>query len=1090
MRIRFALLVIATTLCALLASFAAFAMVQPPQEWLDESEANRRLWEEMRPQLQKWTAGEVEDWKLPEPLALVSIDAYFGETRDIRTVSLDSPELRFAQLDLNFDGAVDQFDVLELGYQPSVSKHTSVAGSKGVNKIIAVRVEFSDQAADDAWDYDYTNDLLLADGGANASFRDFYQEVSYGDLDIQGTIDDEGSHNGWYTAPNTRDYYTNNIMELLLFAAQSIDEHTDFSEFDVDGDGYVDSFMLFYPYTDFVGGLWPHMSSGMNYYADGVIVDIHYVSGFGGVFTDSYNMCCAAHEYGHIMGAVDLYDTNGGSDGIGRWSMMAYNYDTTFRPPAFDPWHRINWGWITPMVITEDTASLDIPQIETSRFVLKLWKNGDPDEEYFLVENRQKVDTDATRPGEGLMIYHCDDTRTDNATDTHRLVDVECAGGLDGSNKDILDYEGEPRGSAADPFYSGNNTAFTFSSNPPSKSYAGTDSYVKVENISASGSTMTADIYVETGAHPTVTITAPAADDTVSGDVTFSADATAESGRTISKVDFYANGYFVGSDNTGDGDSYEITWSSRTCYNNTVAIAAKATDSEGETFTDTIEVTADNDGEWPFSDDISDTWNWAIYDPSGTAHWELKTGTYNSAPSCLGIGSGYDRNEHDRILSPLLDLTGTTQPTVTYYMRYRINDSLHNARVYVISEDGSEETQLKSFTGTDLTWRSHAVWLDDFAGEKVFVAFELNSTSLSNGPSGGMWVDDVDLHERSGMPSIDSVTPSDGSTVSGDVAIEVDANDDEEVTYVAFWMDGDYVGSDTSEPFAYSWNSRHVFNGGTTVLVRAYDCDEQYDEVELTYIVDNTEFTPTYFFDFEDSGHFGDNWRIDDAGGPGTWQLTNYSYFRGLNSAYCGQISSHLYGAYEYDWLITPTVDLTSVLNPFLYFHHRYSTESGYDYVKVYATTDLEAWDLLGQYDGTGGWQLALYDLSSYTQPVKVAFLLQSDPLVVGEGWYLDDVMVRPFPVIDSVTPSRAYIGQAVTIAGSGFGGGHYPGALVLPGHGAVGAGEVTSWSDSEIVLPVPSSTVTGTIELWEQDTGVGITIVLPPPTLEGLGQY
>jgi len=387
MRTRFALLALALALCTLFLSFAALAMVQPPQEWLDESEANRRLWDEMRPQLKKWTAGEVEDWRLPEPLALESIGAHFGETRESRNVSLDGPELRFAQLDLNFDGVVDQFDVLELGYQPEPRKTVSVANSKGTNNLIIVRTDFSDDLADtETYDWQYTYDLMLADGtAANPSFHDYYEEVSYGDLDIEGTIDDEGPHDGWYTAPNTRNYYKNHIMELLLFAAQSIDEHTDFSEFDSDGDGYVDSFILFYPNAQFSGGLWPHMSSGMNYYADGVIVDVHYVSGFGGSFSDSHNMCVAAHEYGHIMGAVDLYDTDYSSDGCGKWSMMAYNYDSTFRPPAFDPWHRMHFGWITPLVITKDTTSLNIPQIATNRFALKLWTNGDPGDEYFLV---------------------------------------------------------------------------------------------------------------------------------------------------------------------------------------------------------------------------------------------------------------------------------------------------------------------------------------------------------------------------------------------------------------------------------------------------------------------------------------------------------------------------------------------------------------------------------------------------------------------------------------------------------------------------------------------------------------------------------
>lgn len=1074
-------------------SIAASATVQPPVEWLNESAANRKYYEEMRPQLQQWMKGEAPDWRLPEQVALDNIGLHLGQTRVARTVSLDSPELRFAQLDLNNDGTVDQFDVLELGYQPAVRKHTSIAGTKGINKIIAVCVEFSDQAADNAWDYTYMNNLLLADGGANASFRDYYQEVSYGDLDIQGTIDNEGSHNGWHIAPNTRNYYKSNIGELLLFAAQSIDAHTDFSEFDVDGDGYVDSFMLFYPYTSFEGGLWPHMSSGMNYYADGVIVDIHYVSGIGGAFTDSYAMSCAGHEYGHIMGMTDLYDYGYDADGVGVWSMMAYNYDNSFKPPAFDPWNRIMCGWINPLVVTEDTISMSIPQVQTNRFVLKLWKNGNPGEEYFLVENLQLVGTDATRPGAGLMIFHCDDTITNNDDQTHKLVDVECADGLDANGKDHLDYDDGNKGDANDPFRLGNNTTFNSTSNPPSKDYAGNDSYVRVENISASGPTMTADIYVETGTNPAVTITSPAANDTVGGDVTFSATAIASGARTISKVDFYANGYFVGSDNTASGNTFSIPWNSRTCYNKTVFISAKATDSAGETSETRISVTVSNPGVWPFTDNLTTLGNWAIYNPSGTASWGRSTAVFNSSPSCIGIGPGYDLNEHDRILSPLLDLTSATAPSLTYYMRFKLPGvSMHNARVYAISADGSTEDELKSFTGADLSWKSRSVWLDDYAGQKIFIAFELNSMMVGGdgGSDGGVWIDDIGLHERSAPPVLNSITPGDGSTVSNGVAIEVDATDDIAITYVEYWISGTYAGSDNSAPFAYTWNSRSVFNGPVTVMARAYDADGQYDEGQVGYTADNTLLTPAYFYDFEDAGHLASYWQISDRGGPGTWQQTNYLYYRGANSAYCGKINTHLYGAYEYDWLISPTIDLAGAYDPFINLYHRYDTEAGYDYANIYATTNMDAWDLLGRFDGSSsGWKRVLYGLSAYNQPVKLAFMLQSDPYLEAEGWYLDDVTVRQAPIVDSVTPNRASIGQTVTISGSNFGA-FYPGALILSGHGNVAAGEVTSWSDTEIVLNIPSGTTTGNVNLWWHDTGHTLTIILPAPSLSGTQQY
>ncbi len=1071
-------------------SIAASATVQPPKEWLDKSEANRQKWDLMRPQLQQWEAGNPPETRLQEGLALEGITSRFGELRGSHAMSADGTDTGYGKIDLNFDGVVDQFDILELGYQPVNRKHVSIAGSQGINKIIAVRVEFSDQAANPAWDYNYSNNLLLADGGTNASFRDYYQEVSYGKLDIQGTIDNEGPSNGWYTAPNTRNYYKNNIMELLLFAAQSIDDHTNFADYDVDGDGYVDSFMLFYPYTEFDGGLWPHMSSGMNYFADGVIVDIHYVSGFGGAFSDSNNMCCAGHEYGHIMGAVDLYDYGYDSAGCGRWSMMAYNYDDVFKPPSFDPWHKKQFGWITPLVVTEDTTTMSIPQMETNPFALQLWKNGNPGDEYFLVENLQKVGTDATRPGAGLMIFHCDDAKTNNNDQTHKLVDVECATGLDANGKDHLDYTSN-NGDANDPFRSGNNATFNFTSNPPSKSYAGADSYVKVQNISVSGTTMTADISVETGTNPAVSITAPTNGNTVSGDVTFSADATGSGVRTISKVDFYANGCLVGTDTTASGNSFSVTWNSTTCFNAEVPISAKATDSAGETTTTTINVTPDNAGIWPFTDDCEDMYNFAASNPSGGGFWQLKTNSYNSPTHSIGIGTGYDYNEHDRLYTPLLDLTGVTAPTLAFYVSYRVTNSLDNVRVFVVSEDGTTETQIKAYTGTDLSWKSHAVYLDDWAGQKVFVAFELNSTSLSRDTGGGVWVDDIDLHERSTAPTIDSITPADGSDISGTIAIQVEASDDVGVTYVAFWVNGDYFGADTAEPFEVAWNTREVFNGDALVTVTAFDRDEQSDTVDVTYHVTNTYKPAPYLESFEDSGTFADEWTVDNQSGPGTWQLSNYRYFQGIQSAYCGIEADHQYGAYEFDTLISPTIDVTSISAPILFSTHWYETEAGYDYVRVYATTDFVSWDLLGPRDGSsGGWQGLGASLAAYTQPVKLAFLLQSDPSVTGEGWYVDDVMVRTAPVVDSIAPGRGVRGQSLTISGHNFGDSYYPSALALNGHGSVTGAEVSSWSDTEIVFTVPSDATSGEIMIYGHDTGVWLAIVLPAPTLGGTDQY
>ena len=67
-----------------------------------------------------------------------------------------------------------------------------------------------------------------------------------------------------------------------------------------------------------------------------------------------------AHEYAHNLGADDLYAYGDGETSAGFWALQADDwtgYPIGFEPPAPDPWHLDNWGWLEPFVIT-DTAQV------------------------------------------------------------------------------------------------------------------------------------------------------------------------------------------------------------------------------------------------------------------------------------------------------------------------------------------------------------------------------------------------------------------------------------------------------------------------------------------------------------------------------------------------------------------------------------------------------------------------------------------------------------------------------------------------------------------------------------------------------------
>lgn len=71
-------------------------------------------------------------------------------------------------------------------------------------------------------------------------------------------------------------------------------------------------------------------------------------------------------------------------------------------------------------------------------------------------------------------------------------------------------------------------------------------------------------------------------------------------------------------------------------------------------------------------------------------------------------------------------------------------------------------------------------------------------------------------------PTVTITSPA-GGTVSGVVPIDVSATDDVGVTRVELYINGELVGTETSEPFAFSWDSTTIPDGTVTLVAYAYD---------------------------------------------------------------------------------------------------------------------------------------------------------------------------------------------------------------------------------------------------------------------------
>jgi peptidoglycan/xylan/chitin deacetylase (PgdA/CDA1 family) len=104
------------------------------------------------------------------------------------------------------------------------------------------------------------------------------------------------------------------------------------------------------------------------------------------------------------------------------------------------------------------------------------------------------------------------------------------------------------------------------------------------------------------------------------------------------------------------------------------------------------------------------------------------------------------------------------------------------------------------------------------------------SFGLTIASNGFLTVDDLGLDDAAATggadttpPTVALTSPANGATVAGAATISASASDNVAIDHVDYLVDGSVVGTQTSGPFSYSWNSRSVPNGTHTIAARAVD---------------------------------------------------------------------------------------------------------------------------------------------------------------------------------------------------------------------------------------------------------------------------
>lgn len=207
------------------------------------------------------------------------------------------------------------------------------------------------------------------------------------------------------------------------------------ADYDSDNDGYVDFVYVIYAGKGQADGgtsetIWPHnweVSSARQY---GSCTYTAAQCKLGGKTIENYAMSSElsgnslggigtlCHEFGHVMGMPDFYDTNYGTNYDNNltpcdWDVMdggAYNGDGHC-PPNYSPWEKEFFGWATTINPGNEGQNLTLYANGTQNYQpYQITTNGN----YvgpttaglrYYIENRQAVGWDAPLTGHGMLLW-------------------------------------------------------------------------------------------------------------------------------------------------------------------------------------------------------------------------------------------------------------------------------------------------------------------------------------------------------------------------------------------------------------------------------------------------------------------------------------------------------------------------------------------------------------------------------------------------------------------------------------------------------------------------------------------------------------
>ena len=306
-------------------------------------------------------------------------------------------------------------------------------------KVLVIPVEFKDVTAVQKGYTVGTIDKAFNGGTGSTdlySVKEFYQLSSYGKLNLTFDVMDT-----WFRPQNNSSYYLNATMEyygaelqcgdqmILDEFLKKYDSTVDFSQYDSDENGMIDAVVMIntLDVNHEVTMQWAYRywnaysdANGEYYEYDGVCANDYMWASYQFLHEDEYggfgnqsgmDTYTYVHEFGHILGADDYYDTSySGSAPMDGRDIMDGGFGD------HNAYTKFHYGWLTTarLITAKDSVTLSLDSFTKTGDAVIIANNWDEDlgayQEYFLVVYYTNTGLNGGDGGyfdeEGIVVYH------------------------------------------------------------------------------------------------------------------------------------------------------------------------------------------------------------------------------------------------------------------------------------------------------------------------------------------------------------------------------------------------------------------------------------------------------------------------------------------------------------------------------------------------------------------------------------------------------------------------------------------------------------------------------------------------------------